>query len=71
MGFNSAFKGLILLSRVLQRLQCGQFPSDFLTKTPYAIFSPTNAACSAYLILVDFIVLTTYGEVKIMKLLIA
>jgi hypothetical protein len=29
-----------LFSRVLQGLQCGPFPSDFLTKTPHAIFSP-------------------------------
>ena len=34
------------------------------------LFSPVNAACLASLIPIDFIVLTTFGEVKIMKLLI-
>jgi hypothetical protein len=54
---------LILSFHLRMGLPSSVFPSDFLTKMLCALLiSPVCATCSAYLILVDLIILVIFGE---------
>ena len=63
MGFNSAFKRLILSSQLCLDLPNGFFLSGFPTKTLYMpLLFPIRATCYPHLVLLEFITRPILGE---------